>query len=267
MSSIYFDRPDGKSSPQRAHTHVDYATAKVGNRWLERSWSRFMGTTNSLLEKEQDREWVAVNNPEFRIELSDCVLGPMELGDTDFSDTVNELGAVLTLVKSNDALTFTVQTIAFHDMPVMIRQVSLANRSDEAKLIRSISLDAFKLESDESCFLTQFFSKEHSAVLSDTDETTVALEWDRSGFLVGRTGEAIFDLGHSAPGVCEIRSAVEKELSPGETLTCERTLLMPYGESPLDFANKQIPQVMNRLKAFETSELKKEQQLKEEESE
>jgi hypothetical protein len=266
MSSIYFERQDGKKSPQRAYTHVDYATAKVGNRWLERSWSRFMGTTNSLIEKESEREWVSANNPEFKIETDGVPLGPMELGDTNFSDTVNDLGAVITLEKSNPELVFTAETTAFHDKPVLVRKVSLRNLTDSPKVVRSIASEAITLDSNDVRFLTQFFSKEESGVIADTKETTIGIEWGEDGLLVGKMGEGNFDLGHSESQTCQIIVPIHNELQPGETREFGRTMLMLYQGDPLDFANTQIPDVVKRIQDFESAEQRKADELKEEES-
>jgi hypothetical protein len=224
-----------------------------------------MGTTNSLIQKDPEREWVAANNPEFNIETEDSNLSPMELGDTDFSDTSNELGATLTLIKSGQDLVYTVQTIAFHDKPVMLRKVSLANVGESPIYIKSITLDSFELDSNETSFLTQFFKKESSSVISDSEETTVALTWGADGLLLGRMGEAYFDLGYRDSRVCQIVSNVNHSINPGESLTYDQTVIMPYNGSPLDYANKHIPEVMKQLKAFEMSEHKKAKELKEEE--
>ena len=53
-------------SHSKAYTYVDAGTAVLGNDWVERQWSAFLGRTISLVQKPGG-EWVAHANPEFEV--------------------------------------------------------------------------------------------------------------------------------------------------------------------------------------------------------
>jgi hypothetical protein len=224
-----------------------------------------MGTTNSLIQKDPEREWVAANNPEFNIEVGNVSLGAMELGMTDFSDSNNELGATLTLIKSGHDMVYTVTTTALHDLPVMTRQASLANVGGHPKRIKSFSLDSFQLDSSDCKIMNPYYTKNGAPITWDKEENLMAIACEDSGLLLMRTGDAHFVWTPDEKPTCTVKADVNRSIGLSEKVVCGLTLIMPYDGSPLDYANKHIPEVMKQLKAFEMSEQKKARDLKEEE--
>jgi hypothetical protein len=162
MNDIYFDRLEDLPN-DRAYTRIDFNRAIVGNRWIERTFSGFFGTTNCLHKKGQETEWIIAQNPDFSLQVDGVTIAPMDLGEVDVSDGCGELGATLRIIKSSARVEVTIETTALHDVPAMIRTMSVTNRGAEAIQLDSVTSEILAWEPEDIAFL----SKQFRAVQTD----------------------------------------------------------------------------------------------------
>ena len=95
---------DSPGRVDRAYTRVDHGLVRVGNQWLERVWSGFMGYTTSLIHRPSEFEWAARKNPEFSVEIDGATLNIDDFGEVEWSEECNDLGASLVGVYRHPAL-------------------------------------------------------------------------------------------------------------------------------------------------------------------
>ena len=126
MSDFLFER-DEPLDQTRAYTRIDFNQAILGNRWIERTWSGFFGTTTSLVNRGNGSEWVVAQNPEFSLVANGDAVVPIDLGEIDVTEECSDLGASLIVRKGRADLNVTIISTALHDVPAMIRSVTVQN--------------------------------------------------------------------------------------------------------------------------------------------
>jgi hypothetical protein len=129
----------------RANTHIDRGHVRLWNRWIERSWSAFMGTTTSLEDRAAHREWVGGRCAEFALTINSVNKCALDFGELDFAEENNRFGAVIVCRKMAPNLVVTIRTMAFHEAPVFYRTVSVYNAGDAAIELSDAVIDSLAL--------------------------------------------------------------------------------------------------------------------------
>lgn len=263
MNDIYFDRQGG--SDERAYTRIDFNRATVGNRWLERTWSGFFGTTNSLQVKGSDTEWVITQNPEFSLQVDGNTIVPMDLGEIDVSDACSDLGASLSIIKSGAGVEVSIVTTALHDVPALVRKVSVCNRGAEPILLESVSSEILAWEPEGIVFLSdQFRSEQPQTYQCAPDDASVAAMLDQHGVITGRLGDGEVHLHSPEPQQFQIVWPCQQTLAPMKTWTADLSYLIPCDGDPFDTYRLQYAQMVTQIKLAERQEEQKRKLLQEE---
>lgn len=126
---------------ERARTHIDRTSITLANRWLERSWSTFLGTTESMRDRANDVEWLRGGSREFGVRIGNDEFGSMAFGDADWSEQANASAATLVQCASRDGLQLRMLTHAFHDSPVIAREVRVLNANATAITLDTLVID------------------------------------------------------------------------------------------------------------------------------
>jgi hypothetical protein len=132
------------SSHERAYTYVDHGRALVGNRWMERRWSAFMGTTTGLWHRSAQRVWANVPGEEVTLTVNGEVQPALAFGDVAWSEEADSYGATLVQDRSGLGLSIEVRTFVFHSIPAMARVLTVVNRS-AARPVGCTLLDELRL--------------------------------------------------------------------------------------------------------------------------
>ncbi len=249
MSIIFSDEPtrDG----ERGYTYVDHGRARVGNRWLERVWSGFMGHTTSLVQKDGDVEWAAPKSPEFFVDVSGSILGVEDFGEVEWSEECNELGATLVATHRCPGLELRVEQLAFHDAPALLRSVSVLNIGGQVLEIGRVIIESIALDNPEVHFRTGDFKQPQAA--AEFVGTTALGAWvhgDR-GLLMLCEGEGGIDLGSHTPGICSVVYQGLRRLGASERAFVGRTFLIAFEGDPSAARDTLVPDVQGQLRLHE----------------
>src|SRR5690606_18569991 len=102
-------------------------------------------------------------------------LEPVDLGEAVWQEDIDGLGATLTCVRERPTLDVHVTTLAYHDMPAMLRTVRMLNKSGEPMTLHRVILDSLPMKRKTFRGLIHGFREAHAAVKHETDERAVAL--------------------------------------------------------------------------------------------
>lgn len=212
----------------RAYTYIDRSRAVVGNRWMERTWSAFLGNTTSLLQKAGEFEWLERKGPEFRVVTDEGPLEVLDFGETAWSEENSPRGGTLVSVQSRPGIEITLRTTALHDHPAFVRTVSVLNTGGEPLTVREFLPERLPLRRDGLQVYTEDFSS--GAVSADWHATqpAAALALGDRGLFFGSRGGGHFRLFADEDGECAVRIAGPRRLEPGQTWRLEPTFLIPY---------------------------------------
>ena len=234
MDDIYFERLNDLPN-DRAYTRIDFNRAMVGNQWLERSYSGFFGTTNSVNTKGRDIEWIVAQNPEFALSVNGESFGPMDLGEVDVSDECSELGATLLITKSNADIEVSMAITALHEVPAIMRSLSVTNRSSEDIHLDSVAMDILAWEPEDLTFWSnQFRQEQPDACKCESADACIAAISGKYGMLYGVLGEGDLYLHTPEKNQCQWVNACAKDLAPRETWTSPESYLIPCENDPFD---------------------------------
>ena len=136
------------SAVVRAYTYVDSGTARAGNRWLERSWSAFLGHTVELQYPRGEFEWCDRTSPEFEFQSEGRTLGYMDFGTVEWSEECDRFGATLVARHLGETLELVSRTTFFHSQPGYLRRWVLIQRGGEPVALDAIHLDLLNLRRD-----------------------------------------------------------------------------------------------------------------------
>ena len=236
---------------ERGYTYVDHGQARVGNRWLERVWSGFMGHTTSLKQKKGDVEWAAPVSPEFSLEVAGSTLGVDDFGEVEWSEECSELGATLVATHRRPGLELRVEQLAFHDAPALLRSVSVLNIGGQVLEIGRVIIESIALDNPEVHFRTGDFKQPQAA--AEFVGTTALGAWvhgDR-GLLMLCEGEGGIDLGSHTPGICSVVYQGLKRLGASERAFVGRTFLIAFEGDPSAARDTLVPDVQGQLRLHE----------------
>jgi len=263
MSDIYFDREVDCSD--RAYTRIDFNRASVGNRWLERTWSSFFGTTNSLLHKPGNTEWVIAQNPEFSLSVDGAVVEPMALGEVDISEQCDELGASLVIRKSNVDLSITIVATALHDLPALVRKFTVTNTGESDIQLNSVSSEILEWEQKDGELVAQRFFQLHTEpYICTPEDPCVGMLYKNRGMILGTSEGGELHLNRPRPLQCNVVWPCDCTLSPLGKWEAPVTYILPCDGDPLATYLKQEPEMLTQLKLAERREEQIQEQLKQE---
>jgi hypothetical protein len=215
----------------RAYTRIDAGTAYIGNAWLERSWSAFLGNTIGLDYHSASLEWLGRRNPEFAIELDEGVLGYMAFDEAEWFEASSPYGAHLVQRRFSDELALEFTTTAFHKSPGMLRSMRIHNLGGEPLPVRSVGLDMLVI-AHRAHVRVNDLRDEHIALCWERDESAVALLAHGCGLLLGIEGGGVYDLFSGHPQLCALMTKTVGVLQPGEIRRLPDTWILPFSGEP-----------------------------------
>jgi hypothetical protein len=198
----------------RAYTLIDLGTAVIGNAWLERSWSNFMGNTIGLEQKTGPVEWCRGKSPEFRVETGKESLGIMDLGYTQWSEEYSPESVTLLMDQEGPAWILAVYTTAFHACGGLWRGCTLTNISPEVQVVNRMALDILPLP--------------RNAVCVDRQKRHVALQCGSQGVLVGVEENGLVEFADADGPCCTIAAPGPWLLEPGTTWVLPGSYIVPF---------------------------------------
>lgn len=249
MSVLFSNGPtrDG----ERGYTYVDHGLARVGNRWLERVWSGFMGHTTSLMQKEGNIEWAAPKSPEFSLDAAGATLGVDDFGEVEWSEECNELGATLVATHRRPGLELRVEQLAFHEAPALLRSVTLLNSGSQAIEMGPVIAECIALDRPEVRFCTGDFKQPQESADSAGSPALGALVHGGCGLLMLCESEGRIDLGARSPGICSVAFQGSKRLAPSQRAFIGRTFLIAFEGDAVAARDTLVADVQGRLRLHE----------------
>ena len=212
----------------RAFTYIDRSIAIVGNRWIERHWSPFVGATVALVDRADGFDWINNTCGELGLDLDGRFLHPVDLGEAVWTEENSPLGATLTCMRERPDLDVCVMTLAYHDMPAMLRTIRLLNKSGAPMHLRRIVMDSVAVARKTFRALIHGFREAHPAIVHDTDERAVALQLKHRGLIIGHEAPARYELCAPDPANCAVCGNATIVLEPGKWMELPACFLIPY---------------------------------------
>ncbi len=201
---------------ERAYTYVATGTARLGNRWFERRWTTFLGTTIELRLKEVDFDWLTRHGAEFSLAVNGETREGPHLGAAEWSEECDQYAATLVCRYSQPGLEVIVRTGALHDGPGMFRSAQVMNSAREPVTISNVALEILPLRTEGAVVYTDGFAKESEALAWETTEETAAVVVKRRrGLFLGIDGGGRFELFAPDRERCALVLTEERVLAPG----------------------------------------------------
>jgi hypothetical protein len=161
----------------------------------------------------------------------------------------------LIIRKSRPGLDVTITTTALHDIPALVRIVTVTNTDAEAVQLDSLSSDMLEWEEKSGELVAHRFSKEVTEPYQCTPEDPcIAMLHKNRGMLLGRLGEGELHLNTSGSFQCSVVCPCEQTLEPLEKWTAPPTYIIPCEGDPLASCLKHEPEIIAQLKLHEQRE-------------
>lgn len=235
----------------RAYTRVDHGLVRVGNRWIERVWSGFTGYTTSLLDKHGEFEWAAAKNEEYSVDADGVTLGVSDFAEVEWSEKYNELGASILGVFSHEGLELRLEQLAFHEAPALLRTMTLFNSGRRKVEIGSVTTEDFVLDKPESCTYLVDLKPSGDSATSTTFNQISSVTVRERGLLILAESDVRIELGARELGVCSVLSRHARQLSPSQSVTYERSLLIAFEGDVQAALERYLPDIEGRLRLHE----------------
>ncbi|HPO14503.1 MAG TPA: hypothetical protein PLI09_13755 [Candidatus Hydrogenedentes bacterium] len=198
----------------RAYTKVDAGTACIGNAWLERSWSFFLGNTIGLIQKAGPVEWCRNKAPEFRLEMGAESLGIMELGYTQWSEEYMPEGVALLMDQDNEQWIFSKKTVVFHGCAGVLHGCKLYNLTGGQAAVDRVAMDILLLPETSMC--------------SECQERHVAIQFGNQGLLVGVDENGYVEFSEAEGPRYAVVSDGPRVLEPGAAWVLPDMYIVPF---------------------------------------
>jgi hypothetical protein len=130
-----------------------------------------------------------------------------------------------------------IQTIAYHDLPVLLRTVRLLNKSRHPQSLRRIVFDSFAMRRKTFRALVHGFHESHPELVHKTDERAVALQLTRRGLILGCEASATYELCAPNPMACAVARDEALTLPEGRWVGLPACYLIPY-QGPVEDASR-----------------------------
>lgn len=239
----------------RAYTYIDRGHAIVGNRWMERRWSAFLGNTTALTQKDGEFEWLDGHCAEFRVVLEDEELEVIDFGETSWSEENSPRGATLVSVQRRWGLELELRTTALHDHPAQIRFFTVRNAGMEPVRVTLVCPERLPLRRDGVEVFTDDFSQGAPGAEWDApDRQAAALVHEDRGLFFGRQGGGHMRLFAAGERECVIPVPGPGLLGRGETWRTAPTYLIPFTGGLRDAAMTTYAQFLTRYFTRATEE-------------
>ena len=213
---------------RRAQTYVATGITRLGNRWMTRRWTTFMGNTIGLCPEAGDFDWFTAKSEELLLTGDGAVRGLLELGGVEWSEECDQYAAVLVGRYNGSGLDVTVRNGAFHENPAFFRQITVHNSSDAAVTIDRAVLEVLPIHHPRMLVMTDGFSVGHESVNWKTTEEAAVILAPRYSMLVGIDGGGRFELFAPDPETCALVCGDAVTLAPGEKQVYPETVLLPF---------------------------------------
>jgi len=129
----------------RAYVHISAGTTRIGNAWIERSWSAFLGHTVGLTDRTHARDWLDASVDDFLLVSGERRMTPMDLGEKEWSEAMFLQGAALTVRHAGLGVVFDICTRVFHRAPFIIRSCRILNATNQGMSLDEVVIDRMQL--------------------------------------------------------------------------------------------------------------------------
>ncbi len=250
---------------ERAYTTLGPGTAQLGNRWIARSWSAFMGQTIGIEQAAGPTEWLAGKAPEFAVETDTAAFGVMELGDVEWSEERSEWGAGLVMCKSSpEGLGVVVGNLAFHEAPVLVRTVRVFNAGTTPLQVHAVRADVLPLAAADAVVYANALTEEHPSAVADAASGPVAVAAGGRGLVFGIEGRGRIDVFHGRPGECAFVFAGPRTIPQGRHWDLAPMYMIPFAGGMGDHVHKLIARYRKQRDAMRAWEAQCRRQQREE---
>lgn len=202
---------------KRAYARIDKGVVRLGNAWLERRWSAFLGTTTELRLGPGGEDCLARRSPEFHVDYGSRPLAAPDLGDVNWSESADAFGTAVVLELQGPGVALRLETYLFHRCPGMIRTLSITNTGVSAIPVTRAAADVLPLQPDRYSSRSIQGEAELSLVACGEPMYYVALRGTGDAFLLGACQKARFALFHPNPSYCAPVWEGSVPLAPGRT--------------------------------------------------
>jgi hypothetical protein len=210
-------RPEYPKMQERAYTYIDAGTALIGNAWVERRWSAFIGNTMELRHKPDDFFWVQCNAPEYRFLADGKPVTVMELGYVEWSEGRNPFGASLSALHIGTELMFHIDTFVFQRFPGLVRSCRVMNTSPNPVSVSSVAAEILPLGADGLCvYAGDPLAERGPGVWDSAAPDRVVLVRGERGLILAVDGPATFEMFAPDAQACALRFNDTCTLAPGE---------------------------------------------------
>lgn len=233
-----------ESGDMRAYTYVDFALARVGNRWMERVFTRFLGTTSELLQKTPEQHWVKSQPDEAGLSLNGEHVTHFE--DVEISEECDGFGATLVVSRRLPELEVIHRVTALHDNPAMRRIVSIKNLSTEPAMLTEVCIEKLSWDTPEPPRLIESVRPGQLEIPSEISIS--AATCGDAGMLVGLESRGPERRAAMGGAVLEVIDTATYSLAPGATVELTPLFLIPFQGTPEDAAESFVPGFLRRVR-------------------
>lgn len=234
---------------QRAYTLVDPGTARVGNAWVERSWSAFIGQTIELVQTAGPTQWLTAQSPEIQFTLDDGrTFDVMALGEVEWSEERSPHAASLVLRKgSPEGVGAYIRTLALHKTAALVREVRLFNTGPADVTIASVQYDFLPLQGERH-----------------PHEAGLAVVQGERGLLIGVEGAAEVSPGVAGNGPLTVSCVEAHTLRRGSSWELPPVYLLPFSGGLGEHVTTQVEKFHKQREAMRTWLAEREAAIREE---
>ncbi|MDP2322639.1 MAG: hypothetical protein Q8N51_01240, partial [Gammaproteobacteria bacterium] len=194
---------------------IDKGVIRLGNAWLERRWSAFLGTTTELLRQPAGEDCLDRKSPEFHLDYGGRPIAAMDLGDLNWSESVDAHGAAITLDLRGPGLAVHLETFLFHSCPGLIRTLTVTNTSGDTVAITRAATEVLPVKPARYTARSVQGEAEFSLMVGSEPIHYVALRGGADALLLGACRKARFALFHPNPAYCAPVWEGSMTLQPG----------------------------------------------------
>lgn len=248
MNLFTFDQPEG-AYDNRAYTRIDLNRAIVGNRWIERTWSAFFGTTSSVIQKAGDVEWAAPQNLEFMFQVDGEPRDPGTLDEITISEDASDMGATVRIQKSKAGIDAVYSTTALHEYPVLLRTFGIANTGSESVTLSEVCTEHIGWDSSSvQVWSRQFSVQEVGNWRGSGDDALLSIQLGDKGVILGSMDDATLHYEFDELPTCRITVDEDITLAPLQTWRAPSSYLIVFEGDPYDAHTQYYTALINELR-------------------
>ena len=265
MTLFTLDQPEG-AYDDRAYTRIDLNRAVVGNRWLERTWSAFFGTTTSIIQKAGDVEWAAPSSPDFRFTVDDTSMDSTILDEISISEDASEMGATIHIRKSKGGVDAVYSTTALHDSPLLMRKFSITNSGNEPITVTNVCTEHVVWDSPNvDCWVRKFTEIEKGTWSASGEDANLSIQIRDKGLIFGVIEPGLVHLERDETPACRATAPDSAEIAPLQTWEGPSSYLIAFEGDPFDAHTQHYTALLNELRLQEKRTVEIQRLLAEEE--